>query len=75
MTVPASSASYVDCAKLTSTKGSSSSMIATVVVLGVPSMTCAGIARKLSTTLSSSSSTVSSTALKVIVFDVWPAPK
>ena len=50
-------------------------MIATVVVLGVPAETRSGKLVKPSSTLSSSSSTVSSTALKVIVFDVSPDSK
>ena len=50
-------------------------MISTVVALGVPPETRSGSAPKLSSTLSSSSSTVSSVAAKVISCDCSPAMK
>ena len=63
---------YVAAPKLTVTDGSSSSVMFTVVVAGEPALTPVGSVPKLSFTLSPSSSTVSSVAVNVNVFDVSP---
>ena len=66
---------YVPCPKLTVTAGTSSSVMLTVVSLGVPALTSGGRVPKPSFTLSSSSSSVSWVALKVNVFAVSPLLK
>ena len=60
----------------TVTCGSSSSVMVTALVAGVPAVTPVGsVAPKLSLTLSPSSSTVSVSAVKTKVFSVSPLPK
>ena len=67
---------YASASNDTVTCGSSSSVMLTVVVAGVPALTPVGSGvSKPSSTLSPSSSTVSAAALNVIVFDVSPSSK
>ena len=61
--------------KLTVTDGTSSSVMLTALVAGVPALTPSGSVPKLSLTLSPSSSTVSVSAVNVKVFSVSPLPK
>ena len=73
VTVPPSATLYVAEPKPTVTAGTSSSAMATVVASGARVLTFAGRVPKPSFTDSSSSSSVSWVALKVIVFAVSPA--
>ena len=61
---------YDPCSKLTSTEGTSSSVIETMASPVEPSLTPAGRESKPSFTLSPSSSSVSSVAVKLKVFSV-----
>ena len=60
-------------ARATFPAAASSSVMATVVSVGVPSLTSGGRVPKVSRMLSPSSSTVSCVAVKVKAFDVSPA--
>ena len=70
-----SSTVYVPCPKLTVTVGWSLSVMETTVSLAVPGVTPVGSDPNVSFTLSSSSSIVSSVALKLKVFSVSPSLK
>ena len=70
-----SATSWMARRKLISTSGSSLSVMLTNVSLTVPAETPVGSVPKVISTSSSSSSTVSSVALRVNVFDVSPASK
>ena len=65
---------YVPCSKDTSTAGTSSSLMETVVSWVVPALTPAGGAPKLSFTDSSSSSSASSAAVNVKLLEVSVGP-
>ena len=75
VTLLPSAALYESLPKLTVTVGSSLSVMLTVDVLVVPAVTRAGSVPNPRATLSSSSSTVSSVAVKVNVLDVSPLLK
>ena len=72
VTVPPSATLYEVAPNDTDTCGSSSSVMLTVVSLGVPALTSGGRVPKVSCTLSPSSSTVSCVAEKVKVFGGSP---
>ena len=74
-TVSPSATEYAARPKLTVTGGSSLSAMLTVDVPGVPAVTRAGSVPNARATLSPSSSTVSSVAVNVNVFDVSPLSK
>ena len=72
VTVPPSATLYEVAPNDTNTCGSSSSVMLTVVSVGVPALTPAGRGPKVSFTLSPSSLALSWVALKVKVFAVSP---
>ena len=71
--VPPSATVDDGCSNDTVTCGSSSSVMVTVVSVGVPALTSGGRVPKVSRTLSPSSSTVSCVAVKENAFEVSPA--